>query len=69
MAVIDTTFGSLGLIGRIGELLATAKYDFIAWNDARLTSNALASLSNRELEDIGLVRGDIQTIAVRNSRS
>ena len=30
-----------------------------AWNDARLTRKALAQLSDRELDDIGLVRGDI----------
>ncbi|MEL7012731.1 MAG: DUF1127 domain-containing protein [Pseudomonadota bacterium] len=30
-----------------------------AWNDARLTRKALAQLSDRELDDIGLERGDI----------
>ena len=35
----------------------------IAWNDARLTRNALARLSNQALSDIGLVRGDIDLIA------
>ena len=29
------------------------------WNDARRTRNALSQLSLRELDDIGLCRGDI----------
>jgi uncharacterized protein YjiS (DUF1127 family) len=34
-----------------------------SWNDARVTRNALAKLSDRELDDIGLCRGDIDVIA------
>jgi uncharacterized protein YjiS (DUF1127 family) len=30
------------------------------WNDARVTRKALSKLSNRELDDIGLCRGDIE---------
>ena len=30
------------------------------WNDARVTCKALSKLSNRELDDIGLCRGDIE---------
>ena len=33
-----------------------------AWNDARVTRNALNKLSDRELDDIGLCRGDIDAI-------
>lgn len=33
-----------------------------AWNDARVTRNALSKLSDRELDDIGLCRGDIETV-------
>jgi len=29
------------------------------WNDRRVTRNALSSLTARELNDIGLSRGDI----------
>jgi uncharacterized protein YjiS (DUF1127 family) len=36
---------------------------FVAWNDARSTRNALSQLSDRELEDIGLCRGDIDALA------
>ncbi|SDW13685.1 DUF1127 domain-containing protein [Litoreibacter albidus] len=33
-----------------------------AWNDRRVTRNALSSLTARELEDIGLTRGDIYNV-------
>jgi uncharacterized protein YjiS (DUF1127 family) len=36
-----------------------------AWNDARQTRNELAKLSDRELDDIGLSRGDIDRVAAR----
>ena len=32
------------------------------WNDRRLTRKALSALSARELEDIGLNRGDIDAM-------
>lgn len=38
---------------------------FSAWNDARATRNALAKLSDRELDDIGLNRNDIDRIVAR----
>ena len=34
-----------------------------AWNDARVTRQALEALSDRELDDLGLNRGDIDSIA------
>lgn len=33
------------------------------WNDARVTRKALSTLTNRELDDLGLCRGDIDDIA------
>ena len=33
-----------------------------AWNDARLTRKALGRLTDRELDDIGLCRGDIEML-------
>lgn len=66
MAAFDTTrttYGSTGLFGRIGALLSTAAGAIAAWNDARATRNALSSLSDRELSDIGLCRGDIDDVA------
>ena len=52
---------------------ATSTYHFIQfvstalgmvkdWNDARVTRKALSTLSDRELDDIGLCRGDIDHI-------
>jgi uncharacterized protein YjiS (DUF1127 family) len=66
MAAFDTTrttYGSHGLIGRIGATLASVGGAIAAWNDIRATRNALSGLSDRELDDIGLVRGDIDLIA------
>jgi len=31
----------------------------MTWNDSRMTRNALSALTSRELDDIGLSRGDI----------
>ena len=39
---------------------------FVSWNDQRMTRNSLSKLTNRELDDIGLVRGDIEDIAKGN---
>ena len=68
MAAIDTPRVQLaaGTHGRIGQIFATLHARFNAWNDARVTRNALAKLSDRELEDIGLCRGDIDFIAEHN---
>lgn len=51
--------------GRVSGLLGTLVASFAAWNDARVTRNALSRLSDRELDDIGLSRGDIDSIAAR----
>jgi len=70
MAAFDTTrthFGSHTFTGRIVSTISSVFGSFSTWNDARLTRNALNKLSNRELEDIGLVRGDIDLIALNQS--
>ena len=39
----------------------TGLFDTLSeWNDARVTRNALSRLSNHELDDLGLSRGDIE---------
>ncbi|MEO1732994.1 MAG: DUF1127 domain-containing protein [Pseudomonadota bacterium] len=66
MAAFDTTrptYGSTGLFGRIASVFNAATAGIVAWNDARITRNSLAQLTDRELEDIGLVRGDIDMVA------
>ena len=51
---------------RFGAAFHQAISMLTAWNDARMTRNALARLSDRELEDIGLNRWDIDEISGRN---
>lgn len=66
MAAFDTTraqFETVGIAGRIGQFLATLAASYVAWNDTRATREALAALSDRELDDIGLSRSDIQNIS------
>lgn len=62
MALYDMPRSQIGG-SSIGARFANTINAVIAWNDARVTRKALSSLSNRELDDIGLVRGDIDTIA------
>ncbi len=47
--------------GIVSSIVATVA----AWNDARITRKALSKLSDRELDDIGLSRSDIDSIAAR----
>ena len=62
MATFDTTrahFGATGLIGRMSNLVGSV----VAWQEARETRKALSKLTDRELDDIGLHRGDISAVA------
>lgn len=63
MAVYETNHvvahgAGVGVVGRFFATLA-------AWNDARVTRKALSRLSDRELDDIGLSRSDIDLITAR----
>lgn len=63
MAAFDTTrptyaVGHKGFGATFSSLFATLS----AWNDARLTRNALNKLSDHELEDIGLTRSDVESL-------
>ncbi|PRX38350.1 Uncharacterized conserved protein YjiS, DUF1127 family [Meinhardsimonia xiamenensis] len=49
--------------GRLTSLFATLIAAVTEWNDARITRKALSRLSDRQLDDIGLTRGDIDRIA------
>lgn len=67
MAVIDntrSTYVSNGGFSALNNAFAALS----TWNDARLTRKALGQLSNRELEDIGLCRGDIDDVAAGGHR-
>lgn len=67
MAVFDTTRtaqGTSGLIGRIGALINSLTATVMVWNDARITRKSLSALTDRELADIGLTRGDVEAISI-----
>lgn len=66
MATFDTTrttYGSASVASRFSKFINATVSAVVAWNDARVTRKALSALSDRELEDIGLVRGDIDHVA------
>ena len=66
MAAIDfsrTALGTATVANRAVSFISALVGSVVAWNDARNTRNALSALSDRELEDIGLVRGDIDNVA------
>lgn len=47
----------------VASILSVFVGRIAAWNDARVTRKALEALSDRELDDLGLNRGDIDAIA------
>ena len=47
---------------RLVQSLAQTAETLKAWNSARITRKSLNRLTNRELDDIGLCRGDIELI-------
>jgi uncharacterized protein YjiS (DUF1127 family) len=63
MSAFETTRANSGfsVLNLVSNLVAS----IASWNDARVTRTALAKLSDRELDDIGLCRGDIEFIASR----
>jgi uncharacterized protein YjiS (DUF1127 family) len=54
---------SVGAGSGATRVLADVVGRIAAWNDARVTRKALSKLSDRELDDLGLTRGDIDDIA------
>ncbi|WP_299043147.1 DUF1127 domain-containing protein [uncultured Tateyamaria sp.] len=66
MAAFDTTrpaYGAAPVAGQFKGFVSKLVAQVVAWNDARVTRNALNALTDRELDDIGLVRGDIDDVA------
>ena len=66
MAAFDSSrvfYGSASVAGRALAPFNTLFAAIAAWNDARLTRKALSGLTDRELNDIGLARGDIENVA------
>ncbi len=65
MAAYETSrpapFGAISIFRAVQGV--SSMFDmFAAWNDARMTRKALSRLTDRELDDIGLCRGDIEMI-------
>lgn len=65
MAALDTTRAPFHAANRglISTFVASTIALINSWNDERRTRHALEGLSDHELEDIGLCRGDIDTLA------
>ena len=65
MATYETSrtapFGAISVF-RMVQSVSNFGAAFRTWNSTRVTRNALSKLSNRELDDIGLCRGDIDLI-------
>lgn len=59
MAAIETTRSAHNSTGSFGLRMSRMVNAYTAWKDARATRTALYALSDRELEDIGLNRGEI----------
>ena len=69
MAAYETTrtapFGAITTY-RFIQFVSTLFAAVSEWNDARVTRAALEKLSDRELDDIGLCRGDIDAIGAQS---
>lgn len=67
MAVFDAhrSQGATGFGGGLIKTILSATHQVSDWNAARLTAKQLSALSDRELDDIGLIRGDIERVIKR----
>lgn len=54
---------------RLTAVMRSLALSMREWNDVRATRAALRKLSDRELEDIGLNRGDIETLDFQSIRT
>ena len=65
MAAYETSsaapFGAISIFRSV-RFVTDFVANFATWNDARVTRNALGKLSDRELDDIGLCRGEVEMI-------
>lgn len=58
-AIASTHAQATGLRHAIARMIDAVR----TWNDVRATRAALSQLTDRELEDIGLCRGDIKHVS------
>ncbi len=62
MAAFDSSRVHHASSGRFGQVFVSAFGSLVSWYQARQTRIALSRLTDRELEDIGLLRRDIHSI-------
>ncbi|WP_239520564.1 DUF1127 domain-containing protein [Pseudooceanicola aestuarii] len=62
MLYVPRTIDGTAVFGRLGRGLSLAHQALRDWNDARVTRDALCRLTDHELYDIGLSRGDIDGV-------
>jgi uncharacterized protein YjiS (DUF1127 family) len=63
MAVFDTSRAlNEGVRVNAPGFVSTLLGSFMAWNDKRVTRKALAGLTTRELNDIGLTHSDLANL-------
>lgn len=60
-------FGAISVF-RGAQAVDNIANTFRSWNEARRTMNELYQLTDRELNDLGIARGEIREIAKRASR-
>ena len=64
MSTLDRTPIHAGyLSSRIIYLAVQAVSDLVDWVETRRTTRLLSQLSDRELQDVGLIRADIDRVA------
>ncbi len=61
MSTIETNRSAA--VGGVGGIATHLMSLVASWRETRMTRRELARLSDRELDDIGLCRGDIERIA------
>ncbi|EIE51141.1 hypothetical protein AL036_01515 [Salipiger aestuarii] len=54
---------SVEIAAKTSRFVATVADAIIDWHEARQTRKSLSALTDRELDDIGLTRGDIEMVA------
>lgn len=67
MAAYETSAAApMGAVSTQGitKFFADRTQSFRDWNDRRITRKVLSALSDRELDDIGLCRGDLESVGL-----
>lgn len=64
-----STFGTTSHLGRVTMGVSNMVGRFQNWNDQRSTAKVLSALTDRELADIGMIRGDIEGVTRAQHRT